>query len=99
MGIEFCAGIVIAGCAFGYLHYWMGTRRDEKRRSAENAERANWDWYQVKLRLPYMYTESGRGAVIVEVKARDKEHAQEEAKKLLKGRSMTQCVWVAVNKL
>lgn len=99
MGIEFWAGLIIAGCAFGYLHYWMGVRRDEKRRSSLDAERAGWDWYQVKLRLPYMYTESGRGIIIVEVKARDRKHALEEAKKLLKGRSMTQCTWVAVNKL
>lgn len=99
MNIEFWIGIILAGCVFGYVYYQWGLKRDGKRRSVLDAERAGWDWYQVKLRLPYMYTEAGRGMIVVEVKARDKEHAQEEARRLLKGRSMTRCTWVAVNKI
>lgn len=99
MDIGFWVGIVLAGCVFGYVHYQWGLRQDEKKRAALDVARADWDWYQVKLRLPYMYTEAGRGIIVVEVKARDKEHAQEEARRLLKGRSMTRCTWVAVNKV
>ena len=99
MEIQFMFGFILLGCSLGYLHYLWGRKRDEKKRNAVAKEMASWDWYQVKLRLPYMYTDAGRGIIIVEVKARDKEHAQEEAKKLLKSRSMARCTWVAVNKL
>lgn len=99
--MEFCFlfGTLLLGCSLGYIHYYCGSKRDAQRRAELDLERANWDWYQVKLRLPYMFTEAGRGIIIVEVKAPDKEHAQEEAKKILKGRSMTRCTWVAVNKM
>lgn len=91
--------IVLAGIAFGYAYYLLGNRRDEKKRAKLDAERAEWSWYVVKLRLPDMYVEAGRGIITVEVKAKNKEHAQQEARKILKGRSLTRCVWVAVNKL
>lgn len=99
MDIGFTIGFLLLGCTLGYLYYLWGNKQDAKKWSQLEQDRASWDWYQVKLRLPYMHVEAGRGIIIVEVKARDEAHAQEEAKKVLKGRSMTRCTWVSVDKL
>ena len=90
-------GVILAGVSFGYAFYLWGNHRDEKRMAKLRSERTDWKWYVVKLRLPYMYTEAGRGIIVVEVKAKDEEHARNEAKKVLKGRTLTHCTWVAVN--
>ena len=96
MNFTVMLGLLLLGCSLGYIHYEWGKKRDAERRSKLNEEKAGWDWYQVKLRLPYMYIEDNRGSVVVEVKAKDRDHAQEEARKLLKMRSMANCEWITV---
>lgn len=99
MSVGIVIGILVGGFSIGYAFHLWGNMRDEKRLAKMDAERELLDWYVVKLRLPYMYTEAGHGVVTVEVKAKDKDQAWQDAKKILKGRSLTCCTRVAVNKL